>query len=389
MQADLPDRDALLIAGAPSSHLTLYHRVGFRCGDPAAFIQTPQGSTFIVRDIELPRAAKQARADLVARPNDFMPDGVASLSGDRETATAQAAAECLRRAGVKRVRLDRHTGMIYADHCRAAGVEPVYDPELGVADRRVKTAEEQQGLEQAQAVTQQGIELVCRLIARAEVGDDGVLMHEGKVLTSEIARRAASVFFLDQGFSEPAGSIVAGFPHTADCHHRGAGPLRTGQAVIVDLFPCDAATGLFGDCTRTVVHGQPSEAVQRMHDAVLASKAAAESVCRPGATGGEVHQATQMALRTAGFAAPDEAPEGLTQEPTMPHGTGHGVGLAVHEPILLAAGVTAPLLAGEALTIEPGLYSTRDGGVRVEDLVLTTDDGCRVVGDLPTGLDWT
>jgi len=72
----------------------------------------------------------------------------------------------------------------------------------------------------------------------------------------------------------------------------------------------------------------------------------------------------------------------------MPHGTGHGIGLEVHEPPLLdPKGI--PLVKGDALTVEPGLYRKDMGGVRIEDMVIVTDDGCINLNELPEGLDWS
>ena len=71
----------------------------------------------------------------------------------------------------------------------------------------------------------------------------------------------------------------------------------------------------------------------------------------------------------------------------MPHGTGHGIGLDVHEPPLLDRNGPT-LLAGDVVTIEPGLYSNATGGVRIEDMVLVTDQGCDTFNELPEGLTW-
>src|SRR5580704_16278552 len=115
------DNRALLMAGIPQLNSALYHRIRFLVGDPAAFIQLPQSgggvrSVLILRDIEMDRARRHACATEVACPRDFAPEG--GLSGDRETATAQAAAECLRRAGVKRIVADRTLPLIFAEMVR-------------------------------------------------------------------------------------------------------------------------------------------------------------------------------------------------------------------------------------------------------------------------------
>jgi len=91
---DLPDDAALLMAGIPQLNSTLYHRIRFAVGDPVAYVSLPAGpgkrrSVLILRDIEMERAGRQARVDEVACPKDYEP--AEGLSGDRETATAQAA----------------------------------------------------------------------------------------------------------------------------------------------------------------------------------------------------------------------------------------------------------------------------------------------------------
>ena len=102
--------DAVLLAGIPGKNLSLYHQIRFDVHDPVAYIAIGGESTLILRDIELARARERARVDRCAEPAEFAPDG--GLSGDREIATAQAAAECLRRAGVSKCQTDRALPMV-------------------------------------------------------------------------------------------------------------------------------------------------------------------------------------------------------------------------------------------------------------------------------------
>jgi Xaa-Pro aminopeptidase len=380
---------ALLMAGIPQLNSALYHRIRFLVGDPVAYVQVPAAdgglkSTLILRDIEMERARRYARADQVACPRDFTP--VNGLSGDRETATAQAAAECLRRAGVSRVVADRTLPLIFADLVREAGIGVQCDMGIGVADRRRKDAEELQHVRQSQEATEQVIERTCRLIARAEANRDGVLLHEGRPLTSERIRAMINHWFIDLGYVNLP-SIIAGGPIGADCHDYGRGELRTGEPVIVDIFPRNETTLYYGDCTRTVVHGDVPDEVIRMHAAVRDAKSSGMAAARAGVTGEDVHRATIGAIMRHGYKTglpPADAPADYC---AMTHGTGHGVGLECHEPPLLD--FKGPeLLEGELVTIEPGLYRHDLGGVRVEDIVLIHSDRCESLNKLPEGLDW-
>jgi Xaa-Pro aminopeptidase len=194
------------------------------------------------------------------------------------------------------------------------------------------------------------------------------------------------VWLLQQGYTNPT-SIIACGPQGSDCHDVGSGPLMTEQPVIVDIFPRNRQTLYNGDCTRTVVHGAVSAELQKMHAAVVAAKAAAQAACRAGVTGEQVHEATQAAILDHGYSIglpDDDAPRDYC---ALTHGTGHGVGLDVHEPPLLDKGGPA-LVVGDAITIEPGVYCRAIGGVRVEDIVIVGEDGCESLNALPEGLDW-
>lgn len=380
---------AIVMAGIPATNHSLYHRIRFSVGDPAAFVEMPDAagqrrSVLILRDIEMQRARKSASVDQVACPADFTPES--GLSGDRETATAQAVAECLRRNFVDRVVADRSLPLIYVHEIQLAGIEVDYDPELGVIDRRRKDATEIEFLREAQQATEAAMEMACRMVGQADVDDNGTLIADGRPLTSERIRQAIDFWFLERGYRNPA-AIVAGGPAAADCHDIGSGELKTGQPVIIDIFPCNRKTGYNGDCTRTVVHGEISSQISQMHQAVVAAKQAAIDACRAGVTGEQVHAAVAAVMRAAGFAMGLPGEDDPETYCGMTHGTGHGIGLDVHEPPLLDKGGPV-LLAGDALTIEPGLYSRAVGGVRVEDMVVVTDDGCENLNTLPEGLTW-
>ena len=379
---------ATVLAGIPKSNYSLYHKIRFLVGDPTALIRIEGGeddhSMFIVRDIEMQRARQHARADRISCPADHAPQG--GLSGDRETATAEATAEYLTRQAVTSITTDRSLPYIFAYHIQQRGISIQYDPQLGILERRQKDADEAVWLQESQRVTEQAMRMACELIANADVNDDGLLIHQNEVLTSERVRSAIDVFLLERDYFNPK-SIVACGPTGADCHDYGTGPLSTEQPVIVDIFPRNRKTLYYGDCTRTVVHGQASDDLVRMHMAVCEANAAGCAAARPGVTGEFVHKATIQVILENGYQTglpSDDEPDSFC---SMTHGTGHAVGLEVHEPPLLDFG-GPELLLGDCLTIEPGLYCRALGGVRVEDMIILTEDGCRNLNTLYTGLDW-
>ena len=386
---DSGTRVATVMAGIPAVHGGLYRRIRFAVGDPVAYLAWEtdgQGATsvLILRDIEMGRARRKARVDRVACPADYAPEG--GLSGDRETATAQAAAECLRRAGVERVIGDRTLPLVYVEMIRQVGIDVACDLDLGVIDRRAKDEQEIGWLREAQSVTEDAMRMACRLIATADMDREGILLRDGEPLTSERVRAAIDHWLLDRGYANPP-AIVAGGPGGADCHNRGQGILRTGQPVIIDIFPRNRETLYNGDCTRTVVHGDVPDELVKMHAAVCEGKAAGIAAVRAGVTGEAVHRATTEVITRHGYAIGLPGDDASDSYCGMTHGTGHGVGLDVHEPPLLD--LKGPeLVSGDVVTIEPGLYRNDLGGVRVEDMVVVTEVGHDNLNRLPEGLEW-
>jgi Xaa-Pro aminopeptidase len=376
---------ARVMAGNPQTNKSLYRAIRFMVHDAAIAIDLPDGTrTLILREIEMDRAKKHARADRVFGYSDFTPIG--GLSGDRDTGAAQATTECLLRNGITTVIADRTLPLLYVDEMRRAGITVELDPEMGVLDRRVKDGEELDHLRQAQRITEEVMRMACETVGGATPGSNGALNIEGSPLTSERLRTKIDTFLLEKNFFNPP-SIVAGGCDGGDCHELGSGDLYTEQPIIIDIFPLDKKTMYNGDCTRTVVHGNIPEEIARMHKVVVEAKQAATAIIKAGVTGEEVHLETMRVLTEHGYR------EGLPKEndpPTfcsMPHGTGHGIGLEVHEPPLLDRN-GAVLLTGDVITIEPGLYTHALGGVRVEDMVVVTVNGCENFNTLPEGLTW-
>ncbi|HIB01906.1 MAG TPA: aminopeptidase P family protein, partial [Phycisphaerales bacterium] len=379
----MQNKTAQVMAGLAWANKSLYRKVRFVVHDAMIAIDMPDGTrTLILREIEMDRAKKHARADRVYGYSDFTPPG--GLSGDRDVSAAQSTAECLRRNGITKVIGDRTLPLLYVDEMQAAGITVELDANLGVLERRMKDAEEVAHLRAAQKVTEETMRMACETIANATADENGILQVGGSPLTSERVKTMIDIFLLERAF-ENSPAIIAGGRDGGDCHEHGSGELRTGEPIIVDIFPRDSKTLYNGDCTRTVVHGVIPEEVAKMHAAVIEAKLVATAATKAGVTGEAIHLETLRVLNEHGFS------EGLPTETdpenfcSMPHGTGHGIGLDVHEsPLLDRNG--PELLVGDVVTIEPGLYSRTIGGVRVEDMVLVTENGCENFNTLPEGL---
>ena len=202
------------------------------------------------------------------------------------------------------------------------------------------------------------------------------LMSQGRPLTSEAVKFAIESAILRAG-GLSLSTIVAGGDQACDPHDRGSGPLRPNELIVVDIFPRVVATGYFGDMTRTFLRGRASEAQRRLVATVRAAQLAALQVIRTGVEGRFVHQQASEVFTAAGY----RTKRTKNGSVGFIHGTGHGLGLAIHEAPRLSPTATGTLKKGTAVTVEPGLYYPGLGGCRIEDVVQVTDRAPRMLSN--------
>ncbi len=308
---------------------------------------------------------------------------------DREAYVQRAwpalAAQLLRERGLDVCRVSPRMHAADVDDLREAGVTVHIDRDLFAAERRKKTAEEADAIRSSQRAAEAAVVEVVRELTSAEVRD-GVLWRDGSPLTSEMLYARAQLKLGELGMTCPD-MIVASSPGCALPHYRGEGPIRADAPVIIDVFPVSRSTHYYGDLTRTVIVGEIGEEFRRMHAATLQALDAGIESIRAGVSGRDVHRAVCAVLVDRGFGTITTGYEGPDGGAKMTHSTGHGVGLDVHERPALRDAETAPLEAGDVVTVEPGLYLVGTGGVRIEDTGMVTEHGFDNFTTLTRSLD--
>jgi Xaa-Pro aminopeptidase len=268
---------------------------------------------------------------------------------------------------------------------RSAGLETEIDHQLFRDERRRKSAEEAECIRAAQEAAEAACVEVIGALAAARTERDGILWLDDSPLTSERLMARAQATLNEIGYTASE-MIIAGSPDCALPHFRGAGPILAGAPVIIDIFPRGTSSHYHGDLTRTVVVGQPSDEVRRMHEACVEALDAAIGGLAEGVNARDVHHTVCRLLVERGYGTATDGFDGAPDGPRMIHSTGHGVGLQVHEDPPLRD-LDYPLRAGDVVTVEPGLYQVGLGGVRVEDTGLVTAGGFRNFTTLPRSLD--
>ena len=255
--------------------------------------------------------------------------------------------------------------------------------DLTVADgplfpaREIKTAAEAAAIREGNRLSALGF-AAAEKILRASRVSGRKLLHRGRPVTSEMLKFAIEVAILAAG-GVSTNTIVAGGDQACDPHERGSGPLRPHELIIIDIFPRVTATGYHGDMTRTFLRGRASDAQRALVAAVRAAQLAALKAIRAGANGRLVHGKCVEVFTARGFET-KSTPQGSVG---FFHGTGHGLGLAVHEPPRMSGAVDYILRKNSVVTVEPGLYYPGLGGCRIEDVVLVTAAAPKLLSRYP------
>ncbi|ADJ14997.1 M24 family metallopeptidase [Halalkalicoccus jeotgali] len=370
--ADAGD-DGYLI-DADSSDSDQRYLSGFDAHDP--FFTLFTGEThLLVSGLEYGRAKKESRADSVSRYADYDYQYGSPEERDRMLA------DFLVDHGVSSLSVPARFPLASADGLRERdiGVEAETDGVL-TGIRATKTDAEIESIRDAQRANERAMERAETLLREASV-EDGLLIHDGRELTSERVRREIEIALLERDHALDETIVACGID-AADPHDGGSGPLRSNETIVIDVFPKNKATNYHADMTRTFSVGEPSARAREWYDLTAEAKEAALAAVEPGVTGEEVHDAVCDVYEDAGLPTLRENP---ATETGFIHSTGHGIGLDVHELPRLAPG-GAELKPGHVITVEPGLYDPEVGGVRIEDLVAVTEDGCENLTDYPEEL---
>jgi len=349
------------------SHRTaadLQKMCGVQPPETAVLIKTSHCATLIVSEMEFNRLRRTVRRGITV----LHPEKIGSTWKKGPADWIKQTVE------EKKIIVTPEFPLGLAEKLKKKGFSLTLGKEENCPQREIKNAVEMKAVQQSQRAAVAAMKAAIAQIASAKTSQDHQLRIGKSILTSEAVRATIGHTLLDHDCTAEE-TIVSCGSASADPHERGEGPLRAGEPIVIDIFPRSGKTGYWGDITRTVCRGSAPAALKKQYNAVKAAQAAALNAVKAGAWAGDIHAAAATELDRRGFQTEtiDDIPQGFI------HGTGHGVGLEIHEAPRVSSASRLKLRAGHIITIEPGLYYSDIGGVRTEDTVLVTRDGYKML----------
>ena len=368
----------ILLYGDTIRYPALRHEVPLEIMDPFLFVARDGQALVLTNSLEAERISR-VLPDAELLVIDEL--GFYELLGDgmpRDEAELETATRAVRRWGIRDAAVAADLPVALADRLRDAGIRVEVDAGTVGGRRRVKNLAELAGIRRAQRAAEAGMAAAETLIRGAD-RDDGRLIRDGVALTAETVRSAIRAACAASGAPAPADIMVVS-ALSGGGHDPGSGPLPADLPIVIDLWPRDEESGCWADMTRTFVAGEVTHEVAALSDVVRDALEAVRSAARPEISGRALYDIAAEIVESGGYPTQRTRAPGQRLTQGFYFGLGHGVGLEVHEPPSLGLASGETLVAGDVVAIEPGIEGLEDvGGVRFEDLLLITDDGCETL----------
>jgi Xaa-Pro aminopeptidase len=376
--------DVLIVADTVRSP-ELRHEVPLAVPDPFLYAEVDAKRSVVVSSLEAGRIDALGIGLQVLTLEDVGIDELLKRGLDPYEVDLELTLQASRRLGLTSAVTPLTFPLGVADHLRAEGIDLAADQRFFDDRRRVKNEHELAGIRRACRAVEAGVAVGVEMLRDASSAN-GMLTLDGEPLTCERIQLAVERAFGEHGASAEE-FIVSHGEQTAVGHEMGSGAIGTEDVVLFDLFPRDRESACYSDFTRTFTVGRAPDELREYHRLAKEALDLAVAAVKPGAKGSDIHRMVCDFFHGHGHKTQLHKEEGESLVDGYFHATGHGVGLEVHERPGVGRVESEPLVEGDVIALEPGLYRNGYGGVRLEDLVLVTADGCEVLTSYPYELE--
>jgi Xaa-Pro aminopeptidase len=366
-------REHLLMVSDSDHNADMLYAVGMFVPDPFIYARVNGKPHIVMSDLEIDLARKEASHCRVVSLSRIQRALRVHGGPSAKAGTPHVIAHLLKSQGVRQVTVPDHFPLGLARELQRRRIKVRPRGGQFFPERQVKNAAEVKKISAALMMAEVGLAEGIQAIKSSKVDRKRRLIYHGNPLTAEKLRSVIDTAIVQAG-GLACNTIVACGRQGCDPHERGHGLIRAGEPIILDVFPRSQRTGYFGDITRTVVKGKAHEAIRKLYHVIERGQEIAFERMRDGVPGADVHRSVQAFFEQEGYRT--SRVRGRMQG--FFHGTGHGVGLELHEGPRIGASSPDVLRAGHVVTVEPGLYYwDLGGGVRLEDMALVTTNGPR------------
>ena len=373
----------VLLMGTPSKNSDLLWFTGFNASDPFPAFSAHGKKIGLIPLLEVGRAEKESHLDEILNLSEIIKD---LRKTNPHAGVADAIVLAALNEGIDAFRVPADFPVGLYNHLQSLGLKLVPASEEDATplfrNRSIKTKKEINGIKKGNIAACAGFIRVEQVLKESVITSQKKLQWKGKNLTAEILKDEIQVAVTRAGGLLDIGLICAPGDQAIDCHSSGTGPIDANQLIVVDIFPRDRESFNYGDMTRTYLKGKASPKQRDLVETVLEAQRRALKSIKAKRTGAQIHQGVVDFFNKKGY----KTKKTKTGYEGFFHGTGHGLGFDIHEEPSLSSRHTKPLLAGECVTVEPGLYYSGLGGCRIEDCVLITKTGCEMLSKHP--YDW-
>ncbi|MBI4411093.1 MAG: aminopeptidase P family protein, partial [Deltaproteobacteria bacterium] len=375
----MSSRQATLIIAAPEADSNLYYACRFLAPDPIIYFETGDKKHLVLSDLEIDRAREQADVDKILSLADTL-KGLRKQKKSSAPIYTRIVDLIFKAKKIREIVVPANFPAQYFQALKGFGYRMTVKADPFFEARLIKSPEEKKLIRHALKQVETALGETVHFLQTCKIRGKYVY-HGREKITSEFLQNQINSRLMELGCVANH-TIVASGPQGSLPHHEGSGPILAHTPIIFDIFPRDSRSRYFADMTRTMVKGKASAEVKKMYQAVLEANTRGREMASAGVTGKAVHLAATVCMEKRGFKTGKM--NGCMQG--FIHSTGHGLGLDIHElPSVSLAG--GKLKTGNVITIEPGLYYRKHGGIRIEDVVYVTKNGSEALTKFPRVLE--
>jgi len=358
-----------LIYDSTAKSPDLLYLSGFHAPDPIIYFEISRKKYLVLNDLEYERGLSESQVDKIMRLNDF-------IDSKKNNSLQDILSRIIKKMKIEKIIVPYSFPSYLFQKLPKKIIKEVLDNNIFCKERLVKSKDEVKKIKLIMSKTEKVMGEIIKIIKYSKIRNN-YLIHNSKILTSEYLIRFCQSELFKYSLTCPE-CIIAGGSKSTQPHNHGSGPLKQSTSIVIDIFPKSLINGYYGDITRTICKGKPDKILQNMFKVVLRGQKLGLKMLKAGVDGMKVHNKILNEFNKSNFITSfdNDKPQGFI------HSTGHGLGLEIHEPPRISK-VKEILKEGNVVTVEPGLYYSNIGGVRIEDTVVIEKSGIKNLTKFP------